>query len=187
MRSYHTRNTILLALLITLSLPLTAMAEGKLRHRPPVSHHRQHASPQRHHWQQHHHKPHQDFRFGISVGSHFGAHHHGHGHRPHRPVVVERYVYYYAVPAPVWHVYHQAHHFPGHQTSIHIIITADHNEVYVDGQYVGHGRLAHDGRLRVPVTPGEHIVQVRMGDNNFMRQVHVPSGNTAVIEARLQR
>ena len=199
MRKYGTRCTLLLGMIIALSLPLTAIAGGRPDSRPHVSQHRRHVSQHRRHVSQHRphghrhqHRSHHGVRFGIIVSGHFGATHYPHGHHlhvhsSHCPVVVEQYVHHHAFPAPVWHVHHYVHHSYGPHTSIHIVVSADHGDIYVDGRHVGHGQRVRDGRLRLPVAPGEHLVQFRIGKNHFTRQVHVPSGATTVVEARLQR
>lgn len=66
---------------------------------------------------------------------------------------------------------------------LHVVVEPFDGDLYIDGQYYGEANDLNDGRLELPVSPGEHTVQLRSRGKTYTQKVHAKPGTTAVVKA----
>ncbi len=157
--------------------------QHRRRHHRHVRGHRQYHG-QRHERRQRrrHHGAHIDIRIG-------GHHHrptyrHGHPRHVHDdycPIVIS---YRQVVVVPTWEVYYHSHRHRSSAAILHIILAPFDGDLYIDGEYHGGTDHLDDGKLKLPVSPGLHTVQLRSGGRTYTQKVRVQRGATAVVKAK---
>ncbi len=155
------------------------------RHRRQTRHHRRHGHFHgRRHGHRHGHRHgyrHRNRHPGVHVDIRIGGHHqrptyrHGHPRHVHNtdcPIVI-----------PTWEVHYRSHHHGSSAAILHIVLASFGGDLYIDGEYYGKTHRFDDSRLKLPVSPGLHTVQLRFGGRAYTQKVHVQRGATAVVKA----
>lgn len=67
---------------------------------------------------------------------------------------------------------------------LQVVVTPFDGDLYIDGEYYGKAHRLDDGRLKLPMSPGLHTVQLRHGGRTYTQQVRVQRGAIAVVKAK---
>jgi hypothetical protein len=102
-------------------------------------------------------------------------------YRPYYPVVVREYVPYYPSPSVVY-----TPPRPVETGQLQIVVAPLQAEMYLDGRYIGRAEEFRDGRVDLPVTSGNHGVELRFGTTSHTHIVYVQAGSTVVVSDRLR-
>jgi hypothetical protein len=136
--------------------------------------------------------------FHGAFGHHVGGHFHGHVFVPFFPTVIVPPpavflppVAVYPAPLPPPPVYapspsvvYTAPRQSGTAT-LQIVVAPLQAEIYLNGHYIGRAEEFRDAVVQLPVSPGQHVVELRYGTISHTHTIQVGAGTISVVQDRL--